>query len=38
LKSEFEKNGLKIDDMYDDVAGNDYDPESFEFAVVASKK
>ena len=38
LKGEFEKNGLKIDNVYGDVAGNDYDPESFEFAVVASKK
>ena len=38
LKDEFERNGLKIDNVYGDVAGRDYDPKSPEFAVVVSKK
>ena len=38
LKDEFERNGLKIDNVYGDVAGHDYDPQSPEFAVVVSKK
>lgn len=38
LKDEFERNGLRIDNVYGDVAGRDYDPQSPEFAVVVSKK
>jgi len=38
LKDEFERNGLRIDNVYGDVAGRDYDPHSLEFAVVVSKK
>ncbi|MFA0834051.1 MAG: class I SAM-dependent methyltransferase [Methanobacterium formicicum] len=38
LKDEFERNGLRIDNVYGDVAGHDYDPQSPEFAVVVSKK
>lgn len=38
LKDEFERNGLRIDSVYGDVAGRDYDPQSPEFAVVVSKK
>ncbi|WP_321423314.1 class I SAM-dependent methyltransferase [uncultured Methanobacterium sp.] len=38
LKDEFERNGLRIDNVYGDVAGRDYDPQSPEFAVVVRKK
>ncbi len=38
LNDEFERNGLRIDSVYGDVAGRDYDPQSPEFAVVVSKK
>lgn len=35
LKAEFEKNGLKVKQVYGDVAGSDYDAKNDEFAVVA---
>jgi len=38
LQQEFEENGFKIDKVYGDVTGSDYDPDSDGFAIVASKK
>ena len=38
LRKEFEANGFSIKELYSDVAGTQYDPESTEFAVVAEKK
>jgi 2-polyprenyl-3-methyl-5-hydroxy-6-metoxy-1,4-benzoquinol methylase len=35
LSNEFEENGFKIEEFYSDVAGNLFDPESKEMAVVA---
>jgi 2-polyprenyl-3-methyl-5-hydroxy-6-metoxy-1,4-benzoquinol methylase len=35
LKIEFEKNGLFIEDVFSDVAGNMFDPGTDEFAIVA---
>jgi 2-polyprenyl-3-methyl-5-hydroxy-6-metoxy-1,4-benzoquinol methylase len=37
LKKEFEENGLIVEEVYSDVAGRGYKPESLEFAVVAKK-
>jgi len=37
LQREFSANGLQIDALYSNVAGNTFDPESTEFAVVAKK-
>ena len=37
LRKEFEENGFIIKEVYSDVAGRPYDPESMEFAVVAGK-
>jgi cyclopropane fatty-acyl-phospholipid synthase-like methyltransferase len=37
LASEFTENGLVIEDRYSDVAGQRFDPESSEFAVVARR-
>jgi len=37
LKTEFEKNGLRIEEVYSDVAGNGFNPDSDEFAIVARK-
>ncbi len=34
---EFEENGFKVEDIFSDVAGNQFDPESNEIAVVAKK-
>lgn len=38
LRKEFEECGLGIVDKYSDVAGDEFDPTSDEFAVVAMKK
>jgi cyclopropane fatty-acyl-phospholipid synthase-like methyltransferase len=38
LKKEFTECDLKVDELYSDVAGSPFDPESTEFAVVARKK
>ena len=38
LKREFEENDLVIEEIYADVSGQSYNPESFEFAVVARAK
>ncbi len=37
LKKEFGENGFKIEEMYSDVAGTIFSPESVEFAIVAKK-
>jgi 2-polyprenyl-3-methyl-5-hydroxy-6-metoxy-1,4-benzoquinol methylase len=37
LIKEFEDNGFKIENVYSDVAGTDYNPNSPEIAIVASK-
>jgi len=37
LRKEFEENGFSIKEVYSDVAGTPYNPESTEFAVVAEK-
>ena len=37
LLKEFENNGFNIDNIYSDVAGGDYNPNSLEIAVVAKK-
>jgi 2-polyprenyl-3-methyl-5-hydroxy-6-metoxy-1,4-benzoquinol methylase len=37
LRKEFEENGFRIKEIYSDVAGTLYDPESTEFAIVAEK-
>jgi SAM-dependent methyltransferase len=37
LKAEFEENGFKIKEIYSDVAGKNFDPESSEIAIVAKK-
>jgi hypothetical protein len=37
LKKEFEENGLAVEEVYSDVAGQAYNPESLEFAIVAKK-
>jgi 2-polyprenyl-3-methyl-5-hydroxy-6-metoxy-1,4-benzoquinol methylase len=35
--NEFEVNGFKIENVYSDVAGTDYDPNSPEIAIIAKK-
>jgi hypothetical protein len=37
IEKEFNQCGLKIETMYNDVAGTPFSPETKEFAVVASK-
>jgi len=37
LSKEFEENGFKVEDIYSDVAGEIFSPESTEIAVVAKK-
>ena len=37
LRKEFEVNGFKIEEFYSDVAGQEYNSKSTEFAVVARK-
>ena len=37
LISEFENNGLKIENIYSDVSGSNYNPKNSEMAVVARK-
>jgi cyclopropane fatty-acyl-phospholipid synthase-like methyltransferase len=37
LRKEFEKNGFKVESFYSNVAGETFDPESTEFALVARK-
>ena len=37
LKKEFEKNGFVVEEMFSDVAGTPFSPESLEFAVIAIK-
>jgi len=38
LQHEFEENGFELEEIYSDVAGKTFTPESTEIAVVASKK
>ena len=37
LRKEFEENGFKVDELYSDVAGKTFTPESKEIAIVAKK-
>ena len=37
LRKEFENNGFKIESFYSNVAGETFDPEATEFALVAKK-
>ncbi len=37
LKKEFEDNGFEVESFYSNVAGETFDPESTEFAIVARK-
>ncbi|HPJ39751.1 MAG TPA: methyltransferase domain-containing protein [Spirochaetota bacterium] len=37
LKKEFENNGFEVEGFYSNVAGGAFDPDSFEFALVAKK-
>jgi 2-polyprenyl-3-methyl-5-hydroxy-6-metoxy-1,4-benzoquinol methylase len=37
LRKEFEENGFKVDELYSDVAGKTFAPESKEIAIVAKK-
>ncbi len=37
IRNEFEENGLKVDELYSDVAGKTFTPESTEIAIVAKK-
>ena len=37
LSEEFEENGFKVKELYSDVAGTTFDPETTEFALVAKK-
>ena len=37
LQDEFEKNGFKVEEIFSDVAGTSFDPESPEIAIVAKK-
>ena len=37
LIKEFEDNGFKIENVYSDVAGTDYEPNSTEIAIIAKK-
>jgi 2-polyprenyl-3-methyl-5-hydroxy-6-metoxy-1,4-benzoquinol methylase len=34
---EFEDNGFKVEEIYSDIAGKSFDPESLEMAIVAKK-
>jgi hypothetical protein len=34
---EFEQNGLKIEEVYSDVAGAPFQPDALEFAIIAQK-
>jgi len=38
LEAEFASSGFKVDRLFSDVAGTPFDPESDEFAVVATKQ
>ena len=37
LRKEFEENGFEVESFYSNVAGETFDPEAIEFAIVASK-
>jgi 2-polyprenyl-3-methyl-5-hydroxy-6-metoxy-1,4-benzoquinol methylase len=37
LRKEFEENGFKVEEIYSDVAGKTFNPESPEIAIVAKK-
>jgi 2-polyprenyl-3-methyl-5-hydroxy-6-metoxy-1,4-benzoquinol methylase len=37
LMKEFEDNGLKVDELYSNIAGKSFDSESMEIAIVAKK-
>ena len=37
IKKEFEENGFKVEEVYSDVAGKTFTPESPEIAIVAKK-
>ena len=37
LEREFVESGLAIEELYSDVAGSPFDPDSKEFAIVAKK-
>ena len=37
LRKEFEENGFEVESFYSNVAGETFDPEATEFAIVASK-
>jgi len=37
LQDEFEENGFKVEEIFSDVAGTSFDPESPEIAIVAKK-
>ena len=37
LIKEFEEKGFKVEELYSDVAGKIFDPESPEIAIVAKK-
>lgn len=37
ITAEFEQNGLKVEEVYSDVTGTPFRPDSLEFAVVAKK-
>ncbi len=37
IKREFSQSGLTIDNIYSDVAGSPYNPETSEFAITARK-
>jgi hypothetical protein len=37
LTKEFEKNGFKVAEIYSDVAGTEFTPNSLEIAVIAKK-
>jgi len=37
LEKEFRDDGFSVDELYSDVTGNPYDPNSREFAVIATK-
>ena len=38
LRKEFEENGFNVESLYSNVAGETFDPESTEFALIARKK
>jgi cyclopropane fatty-acyl-phospholipid synthase-like methyltransferase len=38
LRKEFEDNGFKVEEVYSDVSGKTFNPESPEIAIVAKKK